>query len=37
MAPNVMALPRTLPLMGYVPFGFESVVDPLSLEPHCLQ
>jgi hypothetical protein len=36
-APNVMALPRTLPPMPYFPLGFESVIDPLSFDPDCVE
>jgi hypothetical protein len=36
-APKVMALPRTLPPMRYFPLGFESVIDPLSFDPDCVQ
>jgi hypothetical protein len=32
-----MALPRTLPVIGYVPLGLESLIDPVSLEPVCFQ
>jgi len=35
-APNVIALPRTLPLMPYFPRGFESAIDPLSRDPDCV-
>jgi hypothetical protein len=27
----------TLPLMPYVPFGDESVIDPLNFVPVCFQ
>jgi len=36
-APNLIALPCTLPLMGYVPLGFDSLIDPFSFEPVWLQ
>jgi hypothetical protein len=36
-APNVIAVPRTLPVMGYVPCGLESAMDPRSLEPVSVQ
>jgi hypothetical protein len=36
-APNAMVLPCTVPVMGYVPAGRESTIDPLSFEPDCVQ
>jgi hypothetical protein len=36
-APNVMVLPRTLPVIGYVPLGRESLIDPVSFDPVCFQ
>jgi hypothetical protein len=34
-APNLIALPFTLPVIGYVPLGLESLIDPVSLDPDC--
>jgi len=36
-APNEMALPCTLPLTPYFPLGLESVIDPVSFDPDCVQ
>jgi len=37
-APNEIALPRTLPVIPYVPEGFESLMEPLKApETDCLQ
>jgi hypothetical protein len=34
-APNVIRPPCTRPVQLYVPFGFESLIDPVSFEPDC--
>jgi hypothetical protein len=36
-APNLIVLPFTLPLIPYRPRGLESVIDPVSAGPACVQ